>query len=95
MRQGDYAHAVATAMDAIAMGRQRGARLPVCRATITLASVVLLTEGVGAYGRATSLLAETERLIKESGTRIYDARAHEARTLLAEFSRNGVVAPAG
>jgi len=94
MRQGDYAQAVATALDAIAMGRQRGARLPVCRATITLASLVLLTEGPGAYGRAASLLAEAERLLKETGTRIYDARAREARTLLAEFSRNGVVAPA-
>jgi len=78
--------AAATARDTIAMGRTRGARLPLCRATITLASLAVLTEGAAAQAEATSLLVEAEQLIEESGASIYRPRLEEARTLIARFS---------
>jgi adenylate cyclase len=81
MRMGDLANATATARDTIAMGRARGARLPVCRATITLASLAILIEGAAGRGAAISLLAEAEQLIEESGASIYRPRLEEVRTL--------------
>jgi class 3 adenylate cyclase/tetratricopeptide (TPR) repeat protein len=87
MRKSDHGRAITTAMDAVAMARLRGARLPACRAIITLASLTILTEDAGAYSRAKALLAEAERLIEESGACIYEGRLNEARTLLADFSR--------
>ena len=89
MRKGDLARGIATAVDAAAMARLRGARLPECRATITLASLAVLADGARAYSRANALLAEAERLIEESGACIYQGRLNEARTLLARFSPYG------
>ncbi len=83
MLMGDLANAAVTAGDAIAMGRVRGARLPVCRATITLASVAVLTEGAAGRDTALPLLAEAEALIEESGASIYRPRLEEARALVA------------
>jgi class 3 adenylate cyclase/tetratricopeptide (TPR) repeat protein len=83
MRMGDMANATTTARDTIAMGKARGARLPVCRATITQASLAVLTEGAAGCATAISLLAEAEQLIEESGASIYRPRLEEARTLVA------------
>ncbi len=85
MRKSDHARAITTAVDAVAMARLRGARLPECRASITLASLALLTEGAGAHDGATALLDEAGRLIEECGACIYEARLNEARALLADF----------
>jgi hypothetical protein len=79
----DLANAAAAARETIAIGRPRGARLPVCRATITLASLAVLTEGPAGRDTAISLLAEAEQLIEESGASIYRPRLEEARTLVA------------
>ncbi len=83
MRMGDLVNATATARSAIAVGRARGARLPVCRASITLASLTILTEGPAGRRTAISLLAEATQLIEESGASIYRARLEEARTIVA------------
>ena len=88
-RIGDHEQAVPTAVDAVAMARNRGARLPECRATITLASLAAFTEGSRAPGRAQSLLSEAERLIKVSGASIYEGRLNEARALVADLTVPG------
>jgi hypothetical protein len=88
-RRGDYERALPTAVDAVAMARTRGARLPECRATITLASLAIFTEGARASGRAQSLLTEAERLIEVSGASIYESRLNEARRLVAALTGLG------
>ena len=94
MRKGDHLRAIAAANDALAMAPLRGARLPRCRATITLASLAVLTEGASGAGSATALLDEAEWLIDECGASIYRARLNEARALLAGFSGEGAAGPA-
>ena len=95
MRRGDHARAMATAEDAVAMARQRGARLPACRAAVTLAGLVLLIDGPEAETRATELLTEAERLVEESGIRIYDSRLNEVRALLSHAGRRAASGSAG
>ncbi len=95
MRVTDYAGAIETAADAVAMARKRGARLPQCRATITLAILTARAGRAAALGRATALLAEAEGLVAETGACIYDRLLTEARALLADFGWRRDAEPTG
>ena len=95
MRTGDTGAAILSAEAAIAMAGERNARLPACRARITLAAL-LLRAGDDITARAPVLLAEAEALIAETGAVIYAGRLAEARGLLTHAIRSAVVAvPAG
>ncbi len=94
-RKGDHLEAVRVAGDAIALARLRDARLPLCRATITLASLSVLAKGARACDEAAVLLAEAERLIAELGACIYQPRLDEARRLLDDCISGAGGGPAG
>ena len=84
-RTSDYGQAMTTAENALALARRRNARLPQCRATITLASLSLRTGGAAARIETALSLAAAERLIAESGARIYEGRLNEAYTLMSDI----------
>jgi class 3 adenylate cyclase/tetratricopeptide (TPR) repeat protein len=75
MRSGDLTEARKAAEGAIALAHQRDARLPACRARITLATLTAKSGGAN----ASALLSQAERLIAETGATIYLPRLREAR----------------
>jgi len=81
-RSGATHAAIETANEAIAIARKRTARLPECRAQITLGRALLAERGGDAINEAKSLLDGAETLIARSGALIYEALLKEARDLL-------------
>ena len=81
LRSGQFRQAIQTAEEAIAMSQIRTARLPQCRATITLASALLTARNGEALNEAAELLDKAEQLISVSGVTIYRRLLEEARSL--------------
>lgn len=88
MRSGLLEQAVTTAEEAVALSRLRDARLPECRAKITLASLVVMLHGEEAREQATGYIEDAERLMAESGAMIYQRRLDEAHGLVAAATRH-------
>jgi adenylate cyclase len=82
-RKGAHHQAIEAAQEAIAIARQRNARLPECRASITLGSALMLTKGDEGKDQAAELFNSAETLIRVSGACIYQRLLEEARGLLA------------
>lgn len=92
-RTGAPDQAIAVARDAVAVSRQRDARLPECRASITLGAALLQVRGDRA--EAVELLDYAAALIQVTGARIYDRPLGEARAIkAAAFSEPETCAPA-
>ena len=79
--------AIDAASEAIDIAGQRNARLPECRASITLGRAMLLASGVEAGDGANALFDRAETLIQVSGACIYEWLLREARELLASVRR--------
>ncbi len=86
MRVGAHAQAVKAGEDAIAVALRHKARLPECRAKITLASLALLANGIAARDKASTVLAEAEQLIVETGAAIYRQRLKEVHKLMSDHA---------
>ncbi len=83
-RAKDFARAIATATEAIAVARQRSARLPECRALIIQVMALTGQSGGGQSGgggneAAGSLLRHADDLIQRSGAEIYRPMLAQAR----------------
>jgi len=79
MRNGDAGAAIRAAEAAITMAEERNARLPACRARITLAALLASAPGADSGGRAEALLAVAETLMAETGAAVYAGRLAQAR----------------
>jgi class 3 adenylate cyclase/tetratricopeptide (TPR) repeat protein len=79
LRSGDFDLAARTAQEAIGISQARSARLPQCRATITLAKALNASNDPEARDEAMKLLDQAEELIKVSGAIIYTRLLDEAR----------------
>jgi adenylate cyclase len=79
LRSGALDLAIGTAQEAILIALGRSARLPQCRASITLASALNATNEIEARNQAAELLDRAEQLIHVSGANIYLPLLEEAR----------------
>jgi hypothetical protein len=79
LRSGEFHLAIATAQEAILIALGRSARLPQCRASITLASALNATNEIEVRDQATELLDRAEQLIHVSGANIYLPLLEETR----------------
>jgi adenylate cyclase len=79
LRSGDFDLAAKTAKEAISMSQARSARLPQCRATITLAKALNVSNDPEARDEAMKLLDQANELIRVSGATIYTRLLDEAR----------------
>jgi class 3 adenylate cyclase/tetratricopeptide (TPR) repeat protein len=79
LRGGALQLAIRTAQEAILIAQGRSARLPECRASITLASALSATDDFEARNQAAELLDRAEQLIRVSGAAIYLPLLEEAR----------------
>ncbi|MBV9559283.1 MAG: AAA family ATPase [Bradyrhizobium sp.] len=84
-RSGEVDKAIETANEAIAVARNRTARLPECRAQITLGGALLAARGSQAADEAKMLLDGAETLIERTGACIYEGLLKEARSLLSRY----------
>ena len=92
-RGGALERAISVAREAIGMATQRNARLPECRARITLAAALLQLRGDGP--EPAELLAHAAGLIELTGARIYGRLLREARAIqAAELNEPAACAPA-
>jgi adenylate cyclase len=80
---GEYERAVVTANEAVEIARQRSARLPECRASMTCGAALLAKHGTGRLNEAEALFSRAEELIRLSGARIYEAPLAQERARLA------------
>lgn len=71
---GDHAAAITTAREAIAIARQRSARLPECRACITCGGAVLAAHGAAGLEEVEDHFRRAADLISVSGAAIYEQR---------------------
>jgi class 3 adenylate cyclase/tetratricopeptide (TPR) repeat protein len=78
---GAHDRAIEVAKETVAMARQRSSRLPECRASITLATVLLTAIGAEAQEEAAALLDTADTLIRVTGASIYERHLEEARLL--------------
>jgi adenylate cyclase len=80
-RLGQFEQAIAVSRAAIAIAAARTVRLPECRASITCAAAMLSCPDAADHGHHVALLRRADKLIRESGTPIYDAllRQEQAR----------------
>jgi len=92
-RTGALQRAISVARDAISVSRQRDARLPECRASITLGAALL--QARGSHAEAAELLDHVAALIQVTGACIYDRPLREARAIqAAALSAQEACAPA-
>jgi adenylate cyclase len=78
LRSGAVDAAIKTARETIAVCGDRNARLPQCRASITLASALVAMNNDG-HDEAAALLQSAEALIDLTGATIYNRLLDEAR----------------
>ena len=71
---GDHARAISASKEAIAIARQRSARLPECRACITGGAALLAAHGATRRDEAEDLFRRAGDLIAVSGALIYEQR---------------------
>jgi class 3 adenylate cyclase/tetratricopeptide (TPR) repeat protein len=79
LRNGDVLAAIETAEKAIDISQVRSARLPQCRASLTLANALLLSTDVKMPNRTVDLLDSAEELIRITGAEIYRPMLEEVR----------------
>ena len=79
LRSGAFDRAIENAHEAIAVSRARSARLPQCRASITLASALVAIHNGALRDEASTLLDTAETLIDVTGATIYQRLLDEAR----------------
>jgi class 3 adenylate cyclase/tetratricopeptide (TPR) repeat protein len=79
LRSGAFDLAIKTAQEAIVISQGRSARLPQCRASITLARALIATDDPETRNQAAELLDQAEQLIHVSGANIYMRLLEEAR----------------
>ncbi len=79
LRSGAITDAIEKAREAIAVSQDRSARLPQCRASITLATALVLTNNSEALDEAVELLGHAEELVRLTGADIYLPLLEEAR----------------
>jgi class 3 adenylate cyclase/tetratricopeptide (TPR) repeat protein len=79
LRSGAFQLAIQTAEEAIAMSQSRSARLPQCRAMITLAGALTTINEIEAHDRAAELFDQAEQLIDVTGAGIYRPLLDKAR----------------
>lgn len=84
LRSGAHAAAIDKAREAIAVAQERHARLPECRATITLAAAhAAASNDLHGYGEVARLVDRAETLIELTGAAIYRRLLEEARRRLS------------
>lgn len=83
-RRGNHAAARSVGQEAIALARQRSARLPECRALMSVAGAIIRQDGQSAAAEAGALLDRAAALIANSGASIYQPLLTSERTALAE-----------
>ena len=84
--RGDHALARTTAEQALAAARQRGSRLFEADALLSLAFVLLRSDGLAARATIEAALLDAERLIAETGARSRAPWVHVHRAELAQLS---------
>jgi adenylate cyclase len=82
-RQGNYALARSVGEEAIALAQRRSARLPECRALMSVAGAVIRQDGQAAASEASALLDRAATLIADSGASIYQPLLTSERAALA------------
>jgi len=80
---GDHERACISAQHAIEVSRQRAHAISECNAQLTLAHVLAHADGAAAAAAIEASLHEAERLIAETGARVYEPELQEARGRLA------------
>ncbi|MBI2769363.1 MAG: AAA family ATPase [Burkholderiales bacterium] len=70
-KAGDLELALAVSKETVRLSRQRGNRLPECRATITWATILSADPRMGAKGEADKLFAEAHALVRSTGAQSY------------------------
>jgi adenylate cyclase len=83
LRSGAWAAAVEKAQEAIAIAQERHARLPECRATITLAAAHAAGDDPDRPDEVALFLERAEALINLTGARIYEGLLQAARRRLS------------
>jgi adenylate cyclase len=83
LRSGDLAAAILKGREAIAVARDRNARLPECRATITLATALGATNDLEKLDEVAVLVDRADNLIGLTGAGIYRRLLEEARRRLS------------
>ena len=81
-RNGDLELAIATAREAIELARRRSARLPECRASISLGGALLAAHGPARAKEAEELFQSAENLIRITGASIYERHLWRERDRL-------------
>ena len=81
-RNGDLERAIAIAREAIELARRRSARLPECRASISLGGALLAAHGPVRAKEAEELFQSAENLIRITGASIYDRHLRRERAFL-------------
>ncbi len=85
---GQFEQAIAVSRAAIAVAAARTTRLPECRASITCAAAMISCPDAADHGAHVALLRRAERLVRESGTPIYEPLLrHEQARLRAVSPR--------
>jgi class 3 adenylate cyclase/tetratricopeptide (TPR) repeat protein len=87
LRSGAVSRAIEAAQEALTMSQDRSARLPQCRASVTLASALLAINDIEAGKQAAALLDSAETLIGTSGASIYGKLLEKARGHSAASAR--------
>jgi adenylate cyclase len=80
---GEHGRAIAMARETISVARQRGARLPECRASITCAAALAAGDLAAGGREAEVLFARAEDLIRVTGAKIYEPLLLQERTRFA------------
>lgn len=83
LRLGEHQSATTLATEALRVARRRDARLPECRACITLALASAMSGGPTRHDMTTTMLQRAKILIDVTGARIYERLIGEATTVLA------------
>jgi len=81
---GDVERARATAEDAVRRARGLSTKVTECRALLTLARVLLRSDGAAAHGPAEAALRQALALVAETGAGLYE---HQIHLELAELAR--------
>jgi adenylate cyclase len=74
------------ARETIALARQRTARLPECRASITCAAALAASDAAAGSREAEALFAHAEELIRVTGAKIYEALLVQERARFAALA---------
>ena len=82
LRLGQHGAALAAAKEAMEVAKQRSARLPECRASMTCAAALLSEHGAAGIDEANELFRHAETLIRMSGACTYEPLLARARSRL-------------